>query len=70
LTQAERRSPLRFACNLDEIRALPIEASNAQRRGTGTHPQGDIRMLDLILICLGLGFFALSIAYVYACDRL
>ena len=27
-------------------------------------------MLDLILIALGLGFFALSVAYVYACDRL
>jgi len=27
-------------------------------------------MLDLILITVGLGFFALSIAYVYACDRL
>jgi len=27
-------------------------------------------MLDLILIALGLGFFALSIAYIYACDRL
>jgi len=27
-------------------------------------------MLDLILIALGLGFFAGSIAYVYACDRL
>jgi hypothetical protein len=36
----------------------------------GIYPQGDIRMLDLILITLGIGFFALSIAYVYACDRL
>jgi hypothetical protein len=27
-------------------------------------------MLDLILIALGLGFFAASIAYVYVCDRL
>ena len=36
----------------------------------GTHPQGDIRMLDIILIAVGLGFFALSIAYAYACDRL
>ncbi len=27
-------------------------------------------MLDLILIAVGLGFFALSIAYVFACDRL
>lgn len=36
----------------------------------GTHPRGDIRMLDLTLIALGLGLFALSIAYAYACDRL
>jgi hypothetical protein len=27
-------------------------------------------MLDLILLAAGLGFFAGSIAYVYACDRL
>jgi hypothetical protein len=27
-------------------------------------------MLDLILLAVGLGFFALSIGYVYACDRL
>ena len=27
-------------------------------------------MLDLILIALGLGFFALSVAYAIACDRL
>ena len=38
--------------------------------GIGAYPQGDIRMLDLILIAVGLGFFALSIAYVLACDRL
>ena len=28
------------------------------------------KMLDLILLAVGLGFFAGSIAYVYACDRL
>jgi hypothetical protein len=27
-------------------------------------------MLDLIFIAAGVGFFALSIAYVYVCDRL
>jgi hypothetical protein len=27
-------------------------------------------MLDVIMLAVGLGFFALSIAYVYACDRL
>jgi hypothetical protein len=28
------------------------------------------QMLDLILLALGLGFFVLTIGYVYACDRL
>jgi hypothetical protein len=27
-------------------------------------------LLDPILLAVGLGFFALSIGYVYACDRL
>jgi len=27
-------------------------------------------MLDLIMLAIGLAFFALSIGYVYACDRL
>jgi hypothetical protein len=28
------------------------------------------QMLDLILLAIGLGFFALSVGYAYACDRL
>jgi len=28
------------------------------------------RMFDLVLLAMGLGFFALSIGYAYACDRL
>jgi hypothetical protein len=52
-----------------ELRSVDRGEQRAAAR-IGTHPQGDIRMLDLILICLGLGFFALSIAYTYACDRL
>jgi len=27
-------------------------------------------MLDVILLAVGLGFFALSIAYAFGCDRL
>jgi len=27
-------------------------------------------MFDLIMLAMGLGFFALSIGYAYACDRL
>jgi hypothetical protein len=32
--------------------------------------EGSIPMLDLMLLALGLGFFVLTIGYVYACDRL
>jgi len=27
-------------------------------------------MLDAILLAVGLGFFALSVAYIYGCERL
>ena len=27
-------------------------------------------MMDLIMLAIGLGFFALSVGYCYACDRL
>jgi K+-transporting ATPase KdpF subunit len=40
------------------------------KAGIDTHPQGDNRMLDLILIALGLGFFVLAVGYTIACDRL
>jgi hypothetical protein len=36
-----------------------------QSTGRKEHP-----MLDLILLALGLGFFALTIGYAHACDRL
>jgi hypothetical protein len=36
-------------------------------------PKGAIRsipMLDILMLALGLGFFALAIGYTYACERL
>jgi hypothetical protein len=36
----------------------------ALRAARSTH------MLDIILIAIGLGFFALSVGYTIACDRL
>jgi hypothetical protein len=29
-----------------------------------------MQMMDFVMIALGLAFFAVSIAYTYACDRL
>jgi hypothetical protein len=30
----------------------------------------DRTMLDVIMLAIGLGFFALALSYTYACDRL
>jgi hypothetical protein len=30
----------------------------------------DVVMLDIVMLALGLGFFALSVGYTIACDRL
>jgi hypothetical protein len=32
--------------------------------------RGALRMLDLVMLAIGFAFFAISIGYVYACDRL
>jgi hypothetical protein len=51
---------------------LRIEARtrHPHRRRTTRAPNGDIEMIDLVMLAIGLGFFALSIGYVLACDRL
>jgi hypothetical protein len=33
-------------------------------------PEGASKMLDLIMLAIGLGFFAGAIGYAYACERL
>jgi hypothetical protein len=39
-----------------------------QRRTQWT--DGEIAMMDVVMLALGLGFFALSVGYAIACDRL
>jgi hypothetical protein len=39
----------------------------ARARRTSTQER---HMLDLIMLAIGLGFFALSVGYAYACERL
>jgi hypothetical protein len=41
-----------------------------QRAANAEHAQRRRQMPDVILIALGLVFFALSVGYAYACDRL
>jgi len=48
-----------FAISGADERAAPRQAS-----------VGALQMLDVILLAMGLVFFALSVGYAYACDRL
>jgi hypothetical protein len=38
--------------------------------GAEEAPQGVSKMLDIIMLAIGLGFFALSVGYAMACDQL
>jgi hypothetical protein len=33
-------------------------------------PEGASKMLDIVMLAIGLGFFALSVGYAMACDQL
>jgi len=35
-----------------------------------TRAHGEFLMLDILMVAIALGFFALSVGYAYACDRL
>jgi hypothetical protein len=39
-----------------------------QQPAQSTH--GDTAMMDVVMLAFGLGFFALSVGYAIACDRL
>jgi hypothetical protein len=42
-------------------------ACGDRRKGA---PQGVPKMLDIIMLAIGLGFFALSVGYAMVCDQL
>ena len=39
-------------------------------RYVGGFSRGVTAMLDLIMLAMGLGFFAVAVGYAYACERL
>ena len=53
-----------------EAPAPPQRQDVAARRWVNIGAPEGATMLDLIMLAIGLGFFALSIGYTYACDRL
>jgi hypothetical protein len=55
----------RAAGRLIARREYPAPARRTHRK---ERPMLDV--LDVVLLAVGLGFFALSVAYAFACDRL
>jgi len=54
----------RRGCGINAYRA------GSSREGTATRAARSITMMDVIMLAIGLVFFALSVAYVYACEQL
>ena len=46
---------------------MPPQAAS---RARGTAVGKDIQMMDLLMLAIGLGLFALTVGYAYACERL
>ena len=74
-TSAEKSGQSLFAfliCHivLSRVRERPVLGRRvAPHRPRGASAQ-EHQMLDLIMLAIGLGFFALSVGYTIACDRL
>jgi hypothetical protein len=64
-----REKPGRTQRDMDRLRRkLPVRT-----RGTVTPKPGatrSIAMMDVLMLALGFGFFALAIGYTYVCERL
>jgi hypothetical protein len=46
------------------------KGANTVSRASQMQPQQEHSMLDVVMLALGLSFFALSVGYAYACERL
>jgi hypothetical protein len=67
MRQCPPEASLRGFPNLISFTALVCKMLAAmRRRGCRKEP----RMLDVVMLAVGLGFFALSVGYAMACDRL
>jgi hypothetical protein len=51
-------------------RAMRARRLAAPFPGTKADPFEECSMLDVLMVALALGFFAVSVGYAYACDRL
>jgi hypothetical protein len=55
---------------LHEREAMRFRSRRRRRRHRTNHFRKEHPMMDVIMLAAGLVFFALSVGYAYACDRL
>jgi hypothetical protein len=62
-----RATGSRYFERVDSINIAPRRQSSALLLG---HSFGALSMMDLVMLAIGIAFFALTVGYVYGCDRL
>jgi hypothetical protein len=60
--------PLEFLCTAGPLTGLETPACARWLRSI--HSAGADKMLDFVMLAIGLGFFVLAVGYTYACDHL
>jgi hypothetical protein len=58
------------SCRRPAVQPPPRQSLSALRHRPQNCGRKEIPMLDVIMLAIGLGFFALSVGYTIACDRL
>lgn len=58
------------ALQTQRLRARVVCKAPLQRQKSGASNQKATMMLDVLMLAIGLGFFALAIGYGVVCDRL
>jgi hypothetical protein len=64
------RSPIEKICGNRQLSRYRDGLPSQRMEAPATPCRKEHAMLDLVLLALGLGFFALSVAYAYGCERL
>ena len=52
------------------VKAAPRAEINILKEPARRAAEGDTAMMDIVMLTIGLGFFALTVGYAFACDRL
>jgi hypothetical protein len=55
---------------LTSLRGIKVKRPPGPHSASAREPKRSIRMLDILLVALGIALFGLTVGYAYACDWL